>query len=59
MNTPTDSTRQYPVACLSCAQPKGYPYQVKTLADQPGAVEVNVRCRDCQHEWVEVVTSHD
>jgi ribosomal protein S27E len=59
MDTPTNSNRQYPVACPSCAEAKGYPVQVKTLTEHPGSIEVKLRCRDCQHEWVEVVTSHD
>ena len=38
---------------------KGYPYQVRTMSAQPGAIEVKLRCRDCNHEWVEIVSSND
>jgi len=57
MSAPT-SPRQYPIACPECDQVKGYPYQVRTLtADQQGSIEVKLRCRQCNHEWVEVVSS--
>ena len=23
------------------------------MSDQPGSIEVKLRCRDCNHEWVE------
>ena len=51
--------RQYPVACPQCAETKGFPYQVRTVSDQPGSIEVKLRCRDCSHEWVELIASHD
>jgi DNA-directed RNA polymerase subunit M/transcription elongation factor TFIIS len=57
MSSSVDSQRQYPVACPSCDEVKGYPYQVRTLADQAGAIEVKLRCRDCHHEWIEIVSS--
>ena len=56
---PSDASKQYPVACPICDQVKGFPYQVRTLTDQPGSIEVKLRCRDCHHEWVEVVSSRD
>jgi len=28
------------------------------MADQPGAIEVKLRCRDCHHEWVEIIASN-
>ncbi len=51
------AARHYPVTCPTCDVPGGYPYQVRTLPDQPGSIEVRLRCRDCSHEWVEVVKS--
>ena len=29
------------------------------MADQAGSIEVKLRCRDCHHEWVEVVANRD
>jgi DNA-directed RNA polymerase subunit M/transcription elongation factor TFIIS len=57
MPSSMDSQRQYPVACPSCDAVKGYPYQVRTLNDHSGSIEVRLRCRDCQHEWIEIVSS--
>ena len=37
---------------------KGFPYQVRTLNDQTGSIEVKLRCRDCRHEWIEIVSGH-
>jgi hypothetical protein len=54
-----DSPRQYPVSCPSCAELKGFPIQVRTLTDRPGAIEVKLKCRDCNQEWVEVINSPD
>lgn len=51
--------RQYPVPCAKCTEEKGFPYQVRTLSEKPGHIEVKLRCRDCGHEWVEVVSSGD
>jgi len=59
MSSPSDASRQYPVVCPSCDEVKGYPYQVRTISEQPGSIEVKLRCRDCQHEWVEVVSNRD
>ena len=56
MTSMPDSSNQYPVACPNCDEIKGYPFQVRTLSDQPGSIEVKLRCRDCSHEWIEVVT---
>jgi len=52
-----DSARKYPVACPGCAETKGYPYLVRTVTDQSGAIEVKLRCRECGHEWVEIVAN--
>jgi hypothetical protein len=59
MSNASDASRQYPVACPTCDEVKGYPYQVRTMTDQPGSIEVRLRCRQCQHEWLEIVTSRD
>ncbi len=56
MSSTPDSSNHYPVACPSCDEIKGYPFQVRTLSDRPGSIEVKLRCRECRHEWVEVVT---
>ena len=58
MSSHANTSREYPVACPSCEETKGFPYQVRTVTDRPGAIEVKLRCRDCSHEWVEIVTSH-
>jgi hypothetical protein len=57
MSAAPDVSRQYPVHCPTCNEVKGFPYQVRTISDQPGSIEVKLRCRDCNHEWVKVVAS--
>lgn len=57
MSASADSPKQYPVACASCKAVKGFPFQVRTLTDKR-AVEVKLRCRDCGHEWIEIVDSN-
>ncbi len=59
MSSPTDVPRQYPIACPSCDEVKGFPYQVRTMTDHTGSIEVRLRCRDCHHEWVEVVANRN
>jgi DNA-directed RNA polymerase subunit M/transcription elongation factor TFIIS len=59
MSSPADASRQYPVACPHCDEVKGFPYQVRTMSAQPGSIEVKLRCRDCNHEWVEIVTNQE
>jgi DNA-directed RNA polymerase subunit M/transcription elongation factor TFIIS len=59
MSNAADASRQYPIACPTCAEVKGYPYQVRTRTDQPGSIEIKLRCRECHHEWLEVVTNRD
>jgi hypothetical protein len=51
----TETPRQYPTPCPLCEEVKGYPYQVRTVSDRQGSIEVKLRCRQCQHEWVELV----
>ena len=29
------------------------------MTAKPGAIEVKLRCRDCSHEWVEILTNRD
>jgi hypothetical protein len=29
------------------------------MTAQPGAIEVKLRCRDCSHEWVEIVANNE
>lgn len=53
----TEQPRQYPIACPACVHVTGYPFQVRTLPDPPGHVEIKLRCRDCGHEWVEAKSS--
>ena len=48
--------KQYPVACPCCDELKGYPFQVRTLSDQPGSIEISLRCRECNNEWITIVT---
>lgn len=54
-----EMARQYPVNCPKCNRDRGYPFQVQTVAAKAGEIEVKLRCRDCSHEWVEVVTAKD
>ena len=39
---------EFPLECPNCAAVSGMPYKASTLE---GAVAVEVRCKDCQHEW--------
>jgi len=59
MQSSADSSKQYPAVCPLCEELKGYPYEVRTLCDKPGSIEVKLRCRDCNHEWAVVVVSCD
>lgn len=59
MSAPNNKPREYPVPCPKCDQAKGYPYQVRTINDRAGAIEVRLRCRDCNHEWVEVTSGNE
>lgn len=52
-------TPQYPTRCVSCDNQKGYPFQVRTLGDKPGHIEIRLRCRDCGHEWIEIVAKKE
>ena len=54
-----DPTCQYPTRCVSCEKVMGYPFLVRTLSDKPGHIEVQLRCRDCGHEWIQIVTSKE
>ena len=54
-----DTTPQYPTRCVSCESQKGYPFQVRTLSDKPGHIEVHLRCRACGHEWVEIIANKE
>jgi DNA-directed RNA polymerase subunit M/transcription elongation factor TFIIS len=56
MSTP-ETPRQYPITCPLCEEVKGYPYQVRTVSGPQESIEVKLRCRQCQHEWVEIVES--
>jgi len=57
MSAASEASRKYPVVCPKCSELKGYPYQVRTLTDQRGSIEVRLRCRGCSYEWLEIVTS--
>ena len=53
----SEPPRQYPTRCVSCDKLMGYPFLVRTLSDQPGHIEVQLRCRECGHEWIQIVSS--
>ena len=55
----TTSARHYPAVCPKCDCEKGFPYQVRTLTDKSGAIEVKMRCRECAHEWVELIVNNE
>lgn len=57
--SPSSAPRQYPIACPSCEEEKGYPCQVRTMTERRGSIEIKLRCRACEHEWVEVITTDD
>ena len=59
MSAPTTKPREYPVPCPKCDEAKGYPYQVRTIIDRAGSIEVRLRCRDCLYEWVEVTPPNE
>lgn len=50
----SDSQPQYPIDCPKCHATKGYPFEVRTVNEKPGHIEIRLRCRDCAHEWVDV-----
>ena len=54
-----ETTRQYPAECGSCKEEKGFPFQVRTLNDRPGQIEIRLRCRNCGHEWAQVISTSD
>jgi DNA-directed RNA polymerase subunit M/transcription elongation factor TFIIS len=54
-----ETPRQYPVQCDKCKEEKGFPFQVRTLVDPSGAIEIRLRCRGCGHEWARVILSDD
>jgi hypothetical protein len=29
------------------------------MNDSAGSIEVRLRCRECQHEWVEIASAHE
>ena len=54
-----NTSRQYPAQCGSCKEDKGFPFLVRTLSDQPGHLEIKLRCRACGHEWAQVISTND
>ena len=55
----SDPQRQYPASCPICHGEKGFPYLVRTLIEKPNHIEIRLRCRDCGHEWANVVPHRD
>lgn len=55
----SNKARQYPAECGSCKEEKGFPVLVRTLSDQPGHIEIKLRCRNCGHEWAQVISTND
>ena len=55
----SEPQRQYPVICQKCQKETGFPFQVRTLSEQPGHIEIKIRCRECATEWIEVVSSRE
>src|SRR5687767_2067388 len=39
----------FPAVCPQCTAKSGMPYRAETMAN--GATCVDLRCRDCHHEW--------
>jgi hypothetical protein len=42
---------KYPVDCPSCKAAAGFPFRASTQSGKTGIIAVEVRCRDCGHEW--------
>jgi hypothetical protein len=57
MDVASDASRKYPVVCPKCAESMGYPFQVRTLTERPGSIEIKLRCRSCGHDWIDIVSS--
>jgi hypothetical protein len=55
----SETTRQYPIHCASCDEQKGFPILVRTISGQPRQIEIKLRCRDCGHEWLQIISSDD
>jgi len=55
----SEAKRQYPASCVSCEKEKGYPFQVRTLQNQPGHIEIRLRCRDCGYEWIQIISNNE
>jgi hypothetical protein len=53
----SDTARQYPAPCVSCKENKGFPILVRTISGQPRQIEIKLRCRDCGHEWTQIISS--
>jgi hypothetical protein len=51
------AVRQYPAPCVSCNEVKGFPFLVRTITGQPGQIEIKLRCRDCGHEWAQIIST--
>ena len=55
----SETTRQYPARCVRCHEEKGFPILVRTISGRPGQIEIKLRCRDCGHEWAQIISSND
>jgi DNA-directed RNA polymerase subunit M/transcription elongation factor TFIIS len=53
----SETIRQYPVRCVRCKEEKGLPFLVRTVSGQPSQIEIKLRCRDCGHEWAQVIAT--
>jgi DNA-directed RNA polymerase subunit M/transcription elongation factor TFIIS len=53
-----DTSRQYPAACGSCKEEMAFPVLVRTVSQQPGHLEIKLRCRKCGHEWEQVISTN-
>lgn len=42
----------YPTTCPKCRTIAGWPVRAQTMA-QLTAIRVEVRCRECRHQWAE------
>jgi len=43
------ATLIFPLECPACKKVSGAPYRASTMLN--GGVRVEVRCRDCGHDW--------
>jgi hypothetical protein len=57
--SPLPLTPKFPVACPHCSAPSGYPFQVETSRESHNTLTMSMRCRDCEHSWIQQTLGHN